>query len=651
VKLKAQEHQVVPRQQQSADYYPKGNFVVSRRDDGTVVSRMRDMSWDMTALHSRGETTVFIFSLWGDKTLQPKQVELVGECKKILYLIYWKIHETDLAVQTLQNYFRLVRSMAVYCLQRNMSIANLLVDPEAAERFALHAGYAAVRGLVSLVSALRKLDSKQTGFACYSQKSGSPILKIRRDYVNDEKQYAPLPTRIYDKLISGLARELDEYEKIESDLMKTLEVVCSNSRNGRARNTQEKQAGSTLQESEFAPEFSEIASEELCRYLIAQGCQETVPGLVKAVTRIQFVCKLTIHVFSGMRDSEARYLPYACYASTVLDGTLYHLICGTTTKLENGLPKGVFWVTSQEGKRAVEVAQRICDAIAKSQHAATGDAKSSDSPLFLSTGYCYRNTFDSSGRPGTLDIDSHRDLLRRLDLFITVEDVEELELIDPHRAWWVEEEFAVGKCWPLQTHQLRRSLALYATASGLVELSSLRRQLQHITAAMSEYYAKGSASARNLLEFDRHHMCAVYQETNSESQALGYIRNVLLSPEPMLGPMGTWANRNILQQGILTVETRDDVMRRFEVGEISYTETYLGGCSQIEPCKRRAMRSLVSCINCGKAGIKLSRLDRVIVEQRVVVHRARDGSIEKSAEQRTLEDLVKARKELASKKD
>jgi hypothetical protein len=67
---------------------------------------------------------------------------------------------------------------------------------------------------------------------------------------------------------------------------------------------------------------------------------------------------------------------------------------------------------------------------------------------------------------------------------ITQEDIVELKLIDPHRAWEAEPDFAVGAGWPFTRHQLRRTLALYAQRSGLVSLPSLKRQLQHITQEM-----------------------------------------------------------------------------------------------------------------------------------------------------------------------
>ncbi|KGD34455.1 hypothetical protein [Burkholderia pseudomallei] len=645
---RAYENDGLVMDRRSEDYSPSPSFVVSKDANGNVMSRMEDMNWNMTTLHSRGEATILDFNFWRVSSLTRQQELLIAECKRLLYLVFW-IADPDMAVQTLQGYFRMLRSMAVYCHRRSSTVASLLADAKAAEVFALTSGYTAVRQLLSIVGKLRQLDSKKTGYVCYETKLEYPIRKIRRDFLNDEKQHAPIPTRLYENLMTGLASELDQYEAIEQELLQTLRLVSSNNRIGRACSTQKKRACGSWREEDLEDEFRDIASQELCTYLSNQGCKATVSGLVSVVTQVQFVCKLTIHVFSGMRDSEGRYLPYDCYTSTVIDGTRYHLICGTTTKLENGIPKGVYWVTGPEGKRAIAIAQRICDVVSTSPHCNLPAGGRAQVPLFLSAGYCYNRASAIGARPGTLDINSHRELLHRFGLYITNEDIAELEEIDPHRAWWCEDEFGVGKCWPLRTHQMRRSLALYATGSGLVERSTLRRQLQHITAAMSEYYSRGSEGAKDLLKPAFHHMCAVYQETSSESEALSYIRNVLLNEEPMLGPMGTWARKNVMEEGVLTFRAREEVVHGFKNGKISYRSTYLGGCSETGPCKRRSMRSLVSCLSCGKAGIKLSRLDSAIKEQEVLVQRTREGSVERNAEQRTLEDLVAARKRLVNK--
>ncbi len=96
-------------------------------------------------------------------------------------------------------------------------------------------------------------------------------------------------------------------------------------------------------------------------------------------------------------------------------------------------------------------------------------------------------------------------LRKRLEPIIEDADIRELEHIDPHRAWRSEEKFHLGKPWLFTSHQLRRSLALYAQRPGFVSLPSLRRQLQHITNEMSRYYAKGSSFAENFIGDDKEH--------------------------------------------------------------------------------------------------------------------------------------------------
>src|SRR5258706_10613078 len=117
-------------------------------------------------------------------------------------------------------------------------------------------------------------------------------------------------------------------------------------------------------------------------------------------------------------------------------------------------------------------------------------------------------------------------------------DLRELEQIDPHRAWRSEERFKPGIPWTFTSHQLRRSLALYAQRSGLVSLPSLRRQLQHVTEEMSRYYARGSTGAKDLIGDNKHHFGCDWQDAQPVSAAMSYLQNVLLTDEVLFGAHG-----------------------------------------------------------------------------------------------------------------
>jgi len=90
-----------------------------------------------------------------------------------------------------------------------------------------------------------------------------------------------------------------------------------------------------------------------------------------------------------MRDDEAGALQYHCLDVTVMNGRAHYLLNGRTTKFNHGLPKVVKWVTNGEGKKAIEIAQKIADAI-YAVHGASperGDPRKSVHPLFPSTLY------------------------------------------------------------------------------------------------------------------------------------------------------------------------------------------------------------------------------------------------------------------------
>ncbi|MEW8053276.1 MAG: hypothetical protein AB2809_23215, partial [Candidatus Thiodiazotropha sp.] len=228
-------------------------------------------------------------------------------------------------------------------------------------------------------------------------------------------------------------------------------------------------------------------------------------------------------------------------------------------------------------------------------------------------------------------------------------DLRELENIDPHRAWRSEDKFKVGNPWPLTPHQFRRSLAVYTSCSGLVTLPSLRRDLQQLTEEMSTYYARGSSFAKNLIENNHDHFAREYQDTQPESQALAYLTHIIFSDERLFGPHGTWVERNIrIKNPILSASDREETIKRFKKGEIAYRETPLGGCTETAPCNKKAMRSIIGCLDCNRSIIKLSKLDRVITVQELFVKRLHPETMEWKIETTDLKVLLAYREKILS---
>ncbi|TIC78513.1 hypothetical protein [Crenobacter intestini] len=339
--------------------------------------------------------------------------------------------------------------------------------------------------------------------------------------------------------------------------------------------------------------------------------------------------------------------------TTVADGKTHYLVKGRTTKFNNGLPKQVRWVTNREGAQAIKVAQAIADAI-YAVHGTVPDAVAGPRlkyPLFPSTGYLGFADVRQAPEDGTfltagLKFITGMTLQSKLFAPIEAGDLKELEQIDPHRAWGSEEAFQVGAPWQFKTHQLRRSLALYAQRSGLVSLPSLRRQLQHLTEEMSSYYAKGSAFARDFIGDEKDHFGLEWQATQPESAALGYILNVLMADDVLIGGHANWVHHRLRDENGLVLVDREATLRRFKKGEMAYKETLIGGCTNTGECDQVPLRWLhVDCLRdgCRNLVCSLSKLERVVVAQEQLVAAIDPQSIEYRTEFADLEVLRSAR--------
>jgi hypothetical protein len=231
---------------------------------------------------------------------------------------------------------------------------------------------------------------------------------------------------------------------------------------------------------------------------------------------------------------------------------------------------------------------------------------------------------------------------------ITNEDLIELESIDPHRAWRSEMEFQLGTPWPFATHQLRRSLVLYAQRSGLVSLPSLKRQLQHITVEMSQWYVKGAAFAINFVDDDpdsyKMHVAHDWRVAKPESEALAFLRDVVFSEEELFGGAGSF-EQGKKDRGEFV--DREVTIARFRRGEVAYRETPLGGCTKIGQCDQVGLKIVdTACLRgCQNMVGKMSRLDSVIKRQESLVSALSPDTVEFRMENSDLQALRSAREQ------
>ena len=625
------------------DDFPTAEFVVCKSRDGLIVSRYGDMVWDFTIYHPDGKPSSLIFRYWDEGEFTPEREIIVEEIKHIFFILIWLRDRQPLSIGTLRNYLAVARSMAKFAETTKKTIKAIIGDEKELIEFIKYnnSGWS-IETLSSLLINLLNCNSKHA-INIVNRRVLSLFKKQNKQYRGSLKQHAPIPSKIYSDILTNLLDYLNKWEKIEEEILQmAYECHIFKVKKGDAKT--------------YSYQYQSITEKITCElkdYIVERTGNVSIKEMASLITDAQCICKIIIQAYTGMRDEEAQSLPYHCIEETTSNSQIHYLINGRTTKLNNGMAKPTKWVTNSEGCRAVKVAQRIADSIYKIHNdiPLKKDTNIFEYPLFISSSY-----FGLTGKKIEETVTKYRigtlyskQGINSLVPKILNSDIEELEQIDPHRAWRSEEKFQVGQCWNLTSHQLRRSLALYAQRSGLVSLPSLRRQLQHITNEMSSYYAKGSAFAKNLIDEDDSHFANEWQKTQTESSSLGYIFNVLMTDTVLYGGHVHWVE-NTLRDGDGTILVdRKKTVQRFKSGEIAYKETIIGGCTKVGACNITATNWLqINCLkdNCRNLVVNLPKLERVIKAQEKMIKFLDITSLEYRTESSHLEILKTTRQKI-----
>jgi len=623
--------------------------VVSRDKNGKVASYANDFVWDWSAYESRNRRQFLYFYYWTDSRPELDRLHVTPErearIRELQYLMARLIYREDgviLSGATLQGHLGGLRLFARFAEVQSCSIRELLESQSMLDRFIGWVPDSAAEKILFWLRFLSTRDLRSVGYVVAESKL-MRSLEVRAQHIWDSlRQNAPVPSRIYASIINSLSSELDDIEVYQERLLSAL--VMSVSRPSYLVTSWNKSLG---------PEI--ISKYGLEEFFERRGFSKSLMGLRAIVGEIYRICKLQIHVFSGMRDAEAQYLPFHCL-DTVNEahGRSHCFIVGVTTKLSAGHQKRARWVTTErDGFRAVRIAQQFASVVYSAIGITPGESESARDlyPLFISVEYLSGRKFDLPSTPGAFTVSTtslstgSSSLHRRLRPVIEESDLAELEEIDAFRAWRDEPEYSAGQLWPLRPHQLRRSLAMYANASGLVRLSSLRRQLQHITREMTLYYARGSAFVINFVSEDlggfKRHIASEWQSGEQEAQYMSFVRDVLHSDEPMHGTAGTYYERQKSRGEVLLSE---EFNKQIKMGRLAYRSSPLGGCTNPGSCEAvkgpRLMQATCLTENCKFLIGKHSKIIRLIEIQRSALRHLDPNSIAYDMEIEDLNVLV-----------
>ncbi|HEU4775610.1 MAG TPA: hypothetical protein VFS95_02225 [Telluria sp.] len=585
--------------------FPHPEMAVSYHSNGTVLSVFGSPTWDYTPSSSSSRHIILNFPYASADQGVPLAVAINMESRWLFYLVRQK--KSDLKAESYQPYVGCLKDMAQFAQAHGVTIVTLLSDSDWMTAYlAGHPTRQALKMLPELIRVLLKLPWEQIGF----DPIGADMIDKIRDRLSKlykpDQQHPPVPFRILSVLIGGLLEWLSDFVEVEDEYL-SLAALCSEDLLiGRSKSAHENAVRlgkvSAMPQVAVQSMASLLNEYGLTEYFAKYGLAPTISGLSTGLVHIQSVCKYVIHIFSGMRDMEVTDLPLDCTETYVVSGVEYCLIVGDTTKFAPNGRERTKWVTSKEGHQAIDCALHIADAIYEGLYG-VGFREHADlvgarlylfvSPVYFGMGVGIKPQ-GNLPRPSSFTGDTKH--LSRVTPTIQEEDLRELEAIDSMRAWRQDGAFELGELWPLSTHQIRRSVALYAQRSGLVSLSSLRRQLKHLTDAMSLYYARGSAFATDFIGIDKDHFGREWRKSQPKSQALSYEFNVQKRADELFGGHVYWLKKTDNEGRILI--DRAATEKRFEKGEMAYRETALGGCVSTDDCGHGSVQILnLDCLN------------------------------------------------------
>lgn len=606
---------------------PKPDFVLCRDIDGNPTAVFGENTWDFNPYRlSARRISKMNFSTIAVGS--PNREALVGEVKHILFLIIYTVESGRLgrlSASSVGHYFEVLRAMASFCVRQG---AKPLVGELSIKQLLTNEIY--LSGLIMDLGTNTRFKAKFPGLLRYLSSAGCERLGYRvlqRKCLNkrEYEQHLVIPTRLYLRVINSLGELLDllrgKAEAIENFISEFSDPFYGRS----SRKQMQMGVGARHQ---HRPTFLvAMQLHGLEKVLVGDFYCKNRKKLSVAVASMQLVLKTIIHLYTGMRDQEIARLMYDCViedrtASALNeDGVetdperIIHVV-SSTTKYE-GYRRQESWLATEEVLDAVSIARAICRGIAKHYNISPEEC-----PLFL------RPSILMSARAeiGVRDYYTRVNKSWRDALVISAEDLAELSATDPIRDFASDDKFAVGKIWPLKTHQFRRSLAFYASNSGFVSLPTLRVQFKQLTLEMTRYYANNFENLKTIFGYyddevgdfsiSSSHVSLEFQMGIPISISNQIINDLFSSVEFIYGGTGSYMEKQkarIDSGEVVIGDVRRETIERARRGELCYRPTILGGCSKVGRCDFFMLGDFTACLSCEDAIIKLDKVESAIV--------------------------------------
>lgn len=355
---------------------PRDDFIISKKTNGLVLSRYGDDIW--------------VLSPYATTPKKPSPLKFLSFSEKIRADVKWLMfiliymantgRANTLSPGTLTQYMQLLKLLGIFCRENNSTPCEVLGSTALLKKFIINIEDKGkiIRLLAPLLNQIFFLGMKSTGINVVDKKTIEEIRKFYRYHHQIVRQHAVIPPRIFSHLLNQYWCVVNMIDPHKNNLSRFIKHCFSNKLYGRSRVTQYL---SELKRNEYEPYFNEAVKAHGLVELFTRYNVSCLAQVTRFLTQVQHTCKELIHIYSGMRDSEAQSLKIDClHVEKSQHGVMVHLL-GETSKLI-GQHKTTAWVTSNEVTKAVNLAKTIALVVAHCK-----GFKTKKTPLFVSVSY------------------------------------------------------------------------------------------------------------------------------------------------------------------------------------------------------------------------------------------------------------------------
>ncbi|QHS14680.1 hypothetical protein [Shewanella sp. Arc9-LZ] len=645
---------LLPDRYTSTSGRPSPNFVVGRNLEAKAISHFKDNTWNWSYYTSRGVRCFLDFKILQGSNKSIDYNDVMDEAKLIIFSISWLSPDENLSATTTLFYLRFLKIISDFG-GAELGLINALNSESFIKKVSKGISPHFITYLVSLYGKLNRIVHSVVDVKPPRKRLLDKLKKISYDHYTSHEQHPPVPSRIYLYLLAELNSIISEALDVKASLGKMITDLGENKLLGQTKSTQDKifiKDGVPFGKRSYEPIWKVYVEKQgsnmvelINNYKISDRVSFTlyIRDLLDAIN-------LSLLAYTGARKVEIFNLKEKCLVTKVINNKTVYLIEGETSKLNKGIVRRAVWVTSEDAAHACELAKVIAFGLYKFS------GESGENKRLTPIGISRMIHQHREGRKGDIPTGAEGRLFNPNGIFgckframvVSEVDMKELALIDPFRDWPSHKKIKLGEPWPLTAHQFRRSLALYASKSGLVTLPALRRQLQHITDRMAAYYSNGNSSAINIIG-GGNDFIDDYIDEQPLSQFASYVKNVLMSDERLFGGHGNWINKADGTQKQIILGDRQRLFEQFKNREKAYEVTLLGGCTSGLPCKEKAMKNIAACLDCTGSVIDPERLTRVINSQKALVNKLNPSSVEYRTEGADLKLMVQYQDRISGK--